>query len=212
MQAYFVVHMGYPGLRIGPWLELRTPAPALGTPDWKLATAPIEVTCSGFATTSSGIATRESRFSDSSLKFRTLSLMGRETLPLRQLVSTMRILIADDSAVVRERLTGLLTSLHGIEVIGQAEDAMEAKRIAEKLRPDVAILDLRMPKGSGADVLSDIKKLNPTPKVIILTNYAQPENRKKCMDGGADYFFDKSTEFQKMISVLMEMLPDPAKK
>jgi len=122
----------------------------------------------------------------------------------------MRILIADDSAVVRERLIGLLTDLRGIEVVGQAEDAIEARNLAEKLRPDVAILDLRMPKGSGADVLCDIKKLDPTPKVIMLTNYPHPENRKKCMDGGADYFFDKSTEFQRVVSVLRDMLRDPA--
>ena len=122
----------------------------------------------------------------------------------------MRILIADDSAVVRARLISLLADLRGIEVVGQAEDAIEARNLAEKLRPDVAILDLRMPKGSGADVLSDLKKLNPTPKVIMLTNYPHPENRKKCMDGGADYFFDKSNEFQKVVSVLMGMLPGPA--
>jgi len=124
----------------------------------------------------------------------------------------MRILIADDSAVVRARLTSLLADLRGIEVVGQAEDAIEARNLAEKLRPDVAILDLRMPKGSGADVLSDLKKLNPTPKVIMLTNYPHPENRKKCMDGGADYFFDKSNEFQEVVSVLMGMLPGPAEK
>ena len=124
----------------------------------------------------------------------------------------MRILIADDSAVVRARLISLLADLRGIEVVGQAEDAIEARNLAEKLRPDVAILDLRMPKGSGADVLSDLKKLNPTPKVIMLTNYPHPENRKKCMDGGADYFFDKSNEFQKVVLVLMGMLPGPAKK
>ena len=124
----------------------------------------------------------------------------------------MRILIADDSAVVRARLISLLADLRGIEVVGQAEDAIEARNLAEKLRPDVAILDLRMPKGSGADVLYDIKKLHPTPKVIMLTNYPHPENRKKCMDGGADYFFDKSNEFQKVVSVLMGMLPGPAEK
>ena len=133
-------------------------------------------------------------------------------MPLRKRAPMMRILIADDSAVVRERLISLLTDLHGIEVIGQAEDAMEARSMAEKLRPDVAILDLRMPKGSGADVLFDIKKLNPTSTVIMLTNYPHPENRKKCIDGGADYFFDKSTEFQRVVSVLRDMLRDPAGK
>jgi len=133
-------------------------------------------------------------------------------LPLWQRVPIMKILIADDSAVVRARLTSLLTDLHGIEVVGQAEDVMEARNLVEKLRPDVAILDLRMPKGSGADVLYDIKKLHPTPKVIMLTNYPHPENKKKCIDGGADYFFDKSTEFQRVVSVLRDMLRDPAQQ
>lgn len=122
----------------------------------------------------------------------------------------MRILIADDSIVVRERLISLLSDIQGLEVVGQAGDAAEARGLAEKLKPDVAILDLRMPNGSGADVLQDIKKLDPTPKVIMLTNYPHPENRKKCIDRGADYFFDKSTEFKKVVSVLSEMLHGPA--
>jgi DNA-binding NarL/FixJ family response regulator len=123
----------------------------------------------------------------------------------------MKILIADDSSVVRERLINLLADVPGVEVVGQAQDAMEARNLVEKLRPDVAILDLRMPKGSGADVLWDIRKLNPTPTVIMLTNYSHPENRKKCMERGADYFFDKSTEFQNVLSVLKVMLHGSAK-
>lgn len=121
----------------------------------------------------------------------------------------MKILIADDSMVVRDRLVRMLAELQGIEVVGQADDAMEARKLAEKLRPDVAILDLRMPKGSGADVLFDIKKQNPALKVIMLTNYPHAENKKKCMDGGADFFFDKSTEFQRVVSVLQDMLRNP---
>lgn len=121
----------------------------------------------------------------------------------------MRVLIADDSAVVRERLLQFLREVDGVQVVGQATDAMEARNLAEKLKPDVAILDLRMPKGSGADVLHDIKKLHPSARVIMLTNYPHPENRQKCIDLGADYFFDKSTEFQKVVSVLKGMVPRP---
>jgi DNA-binding NarL/FixJ family response regulator len=119
----------------------------------------------------------------------------------------MRILIADDSAIVRERLIGLLTEIEGVQIIGQAEDAVETRSLAEKLKPDVAILDLRMPKGSGADVLVDLKRLVPSPTVIMLTNYPHAENRKKCLEGGADFFLDKSTEFQRVVSVVRELLP-----
>jgi len=123
----------------------------------------------------------------------------------------MKILIADDSSVVRDRLVTLLTDVDGIEVVGQAKDAIEAKSLAAQLRPHVAILDIRMPNGSGADVVRDIKQLTPTPKVIILTNYPHPENRKKCIERGADYFFDKSTEFKKVVAVLKGMLCHPVK-
>lgn len=124
----------------------------------------------------------------------------------------MRILIADNSAVVRERLIHLLAEVKGVEIAGQANDALEARDLAKRLKPDVAILDLRMPKGSDSDVLFDIKKMNPAAKVIVLTIDPYPEIRNKCLDEGADYFFDKSTEFQKMVSVLRSMLPAATKK
>ena len=118
----------------------------------------------------------------------------------------MRIVIADDSIVVRQRLIRMLGDVNGVEVVGQADDVPSARNLVESLKPDVAILDIRMPTGSGADLVPDLKKLDPAPKVIMLTNYAYPENRKKCMDGGADFFFDKSTEFQKIVGVLKGML------
>ena len=124
----------------------------------------------------------------------------------------MRVVIADDSDVVRQRLTRLLQDIEGVEIVGQAYDTDVARDLVEKCKPDVAILDIRMPSGSGADLLPDIKKMNPAPKVIMLTNYPFPENRKKCMDRGADYFFDKSTEFQKVVTVLKEMEAGSRKK
>ena len=117
----------------------------------------------------------------------------------------MRIVIADDSSVVRQRLIRMLGDVIGVEVVGQADDVPLARNLVDTLKPDVAILDIRMPSGSGADLVPNLKKLSPAPKVIMLTNYAYPENRKKCMDGGADYFFDKSTEFQKVVAVLKDL-------
>jgi DNA-binding NarL/FixJ family response regulator len=117
----------------------------------------------------------------------------------------MKVLIADDSEIVRERLAYLLGDVAGIEIVGQAEDAVEGKNLAEALRPDVAILDVRMPRGSGVDVLRALKRDNPAATVIILTNFIDPEARQLCMAQGADYFFDKSIEFEQAVAVLRGM-------
>jgi len=119
---------------------------------------------------------------------------------------TMKVFIADDSAVVRERLKEMLSELPEIEIIGQAEDGFQATKLIEKLNPDVVILDIRMPRGNGIDALQNIKKNNPTITVIMLTNYPYPQYRKKCMKAGADYFFDKATEFEKVTEVLKKLI------
>jgi DNA-binding NarL/FixJ family response regulator len=119
----------------------------------------------------------------------------------------MKILIADDSAILRERLASLLHDLDGIESIEQAEDTTRARELVQKMKPDVAILDVRMPKGGGIDLLHDIRRqAQPSTTIIMLTNYAFAETRDKCIGGGANYFFDKSTEFMKVVAVLREML------
>ena len=119
----------------------------------------------------------------------------------------MKVFIADDSAVMRERLIEMLSELPEIEIISQAEDGLQATNIITKLNPDVVILDIRMPRGNGIDVLQNIKKNNPALIVIMLTNYPYPQYRKKCMKAGADYFFDKATEFEKVTEVLKKLVP-----
>jgi DNA-binding NarL/FixJ family response regulator len=117
----------------------------------------------------------------------------------------MKVFIADDSSVLRERLSEMLSELPGVEIMGYAQDVPGALTSIKTLQPDVVILDIRMPGGSGVDVLQDIKKDNKTPMVIVLTNYPYPQYRKKCMDLGADFFFDKSTEFEKVTAVFKEL-------
>jgi len=121
----------------------------------------------------------------------------------------MKVFIADDSEVVCERLTALLSELPGIEIIGQAQNVPESIESIRALHPDIVILDIRMPGGSGIDVLEHIKKTNAAPVVIILTNYPYPQYRKKCMALGAEYFFDKSTEFEKVTEVLETLIQNP---
>jgi len=117
----------------------------------------------------------------------------------------LKIFIADDSATVRERLTEMLSGLKDIEVVGQAENGAQAIDSIRELKPDAVILDIQMPKRSGVDVLQNIKIGGPTPIVIMLTNYAYPPYRTRCMDAGADFFFDKSTEFDEVITVLRSL-------
>jgi DNA-binding NarL/FixJ family response regulator len=65
-----------------------------------------------------------------------------------------------------------------------------------------------MPSGSGISVLEEVKRRGKSPVVIMLTNYPYPQYRKKCMDAGADYFFDKSNEFHKVTEVLARMIAE----
>jgi DNA-binding NarL/FixJ family response regulator len=120
----------------------------------------------------------------------------------------MKVFIVDDSALVRERIITMISEHPGIEITGQAENAQEAINSIRKLKPDVAILDIRMPGGNGIEVLRNIKKNNSAPTVIILTNYPYPQYRKKCIEAGADFFFDKSTEFHKIIEVIKKLIQE----
>lgn len=107
----------------------------------------------------------------------------------------VRVVIADDSAPVRKRLAAFLRTVGGVEIVGQAQDAAEAITSVRQLKPDVIILDIRMPGGGGIGVLEDLRKEEPPPVVIMLTNYPFAQYRRKCLEAGASFFFDKSTEF-----------------
>lgn len=120
----------------------------------------------------------------------------------------MKVYVVDDSTLVRERLVALLSEIPGVQVIGSAENADEGLAGITMKRPDIAILDIRMASGSGISVLEELKKREDCPTVIMLTNYPYPQYRRKCMEAGADYFFDKSSEFSKLTDVLSRMVAD----
>lgn len=112
--------------------------------------------------------------------------------------SAIKVFITDDSLIVREHLVTLLDELAGVEIVGQAGNVAEAISGIRSLRPDVVILDIRLPDGSGIDVLQNVKQDQPAPVVIILTNYPYPGYRQRCLSAGADFFLDKSTEFDQL--------------
>ena len=76
----------------------------------------------------------------------------------------------------------------------------------------MAIVDLRMPKRSGMDLIEDVKNAPQPPKIIMLTNFPTPENRERCLSYGADYFFDKSSEIEEVMAVLKDLLQESASR
>ena len=117
----------------------------------------------------------------------------------------MKVLVVDDSGIVRERLKEMLSEVSTVETVSEAKDRLEAISLLQKLKPDVMVVDIEMPGGNGIDLLVDIKKQRKPPLVIVLTNLSDPQYRKKCMDVGADFFFDKSIEFDKVAEVLRHL-------
>jgi len=116
----------------------------------------------------------------------------------------MRLFIADDSEILRERLADILSEIEGVEIIGQGEEPITVIEAVERLLPDLVILDIRMPGGNGILILETLKKMENPPLVIMFTNYPYFQYRKRCLDAGADFFFYKSTEFEKLIDVVRE--------
>ena len=117
----------------------------------------------------------------------------------------LRIAIVDDSDIIRERLVQKLSKCEKLQVIWEAETVKSTYGCCSLKEPAVLILDIQLPDGSGIDVLEKIKSENSGIKIIMLTNYPSLPFRKKCMEAGADYFFDKSTEFEKVFEVLKEL-------
>ena len=116
----------------------------------------------------------------------------------------LRILVVEDSALIRRRLLDTLDALGGFDVLGYAESAAEAMEAISRLHPQVVITDIRLKEGNGIDVVRHLRAhpYDPKPRIYVLTNYAFPEYRRQCALIGADDFFDKSTEYERLLTTL----------
>jgi two-component system response regulator DevR len=117
-------------------------------------------------------------------------------------VAMKRIYIVDDSVKLRKRLCELLSDVDNVQVVGQAGDAGQALDDIRFLKPDTVLLDIRLPGKNGIQLLGEVKALQSEITVIIMTNYDYPQYRQQSIRAGADYFFNKTREFENIIDVL----------
>jgi DNA-binding NarL/FixJ family response regulator len=119
--------------------------------------------------------------------------------------SMLRVVVVEDSKVVRERLLLSIESIPNIQVVGEYEDEEAAVAGLQQLTPDILLLDIRLRTGSGINVLKEMAGKYPYTKILVLTNYTEPQYRKTCLENGAHYFFDKSSEFEQVPKVIAQL-------
>jgi DNA-binding NarL/FixJ family response regulator len=119
-------------------------------------------------------------------------------------VETVRVLLAEDVAILRKGLRAVLSVRPGIEVAGEAEDGLEAVRMACELLPHVVLMDLSMPRLDGVEAIARIKKLHPGMAVLALTGSDEQELKARTMAAGADGYLLKSVSPDDLARAVLE--------
>jgi DNA-binding NarL/FixJ family response regulator len=110
----------------------------------------------------------------------------------------MRVLVVDDSVVIRDRLIAMLSGVPDVDVVGVYGTADAALASIARLAPDVVIMDVRMPGTSGIEALPEIKRLSQSAEVFVFTNFPFERYRTRCFEAGASEFLDKSKDFPEL--------------
>jgi len=114
----------------------------------------------------------------------------------------LRVLLADDHEIVRAGLVSLLSEEHAIEVVGQAANGREAVDLADRLQPDVVIMDVAMPLIDGDEATRQIKRLQPRTRIIALSMYDEPETAERMYKAGAESYVLKTAPSEDLLAAL----------
>jgi two-component system, NarL family, response regulator NreC len=120
--------------------------------------------------------------------------------------SPWRVLLADDHAMLREGLALLVNSQPDMEVVGQAGDAREAILLARTLQPHIAVIDVSMPEGGGAEAAAAIVRDSPDVRVLALTRHADQASLRKMLAAGASGYVVKRAAAQALIGAMRSVL------
>jgi len=121
----------------------------------------------------------------------------------------LRTYIVEDNATIRENLIGTLEELTPVKAVGMAETETEGKTWLTQNAGqwDLAIIDLFLRQGSGLGIIEACRNRDPAQKVVVLSNYATSDMRRRCEQLGADAVFDKSNEIEALVDYCVTQFP-----
>jgi DNA-binding NarL/FixJ family response regulator len=119
---------------------------------------------------------------------------------------SVSILLADDHAILRQGLSSLLSSEPEFQIIGEANDGVEAIQLAERLKPDVLILDLMMPGVNGLEVTRQIRQHLPNIRIVILSMHSKEAYVLEAMKYGADAYVLKDSQAVELVKAVQEVI------
>ncbi len=118
----------------------------------------------------------------------------------------IRILIADDHAVVRHGLRALITTEpNDLELVGEAADGVEAVELHTRLKPDVTLMDMAMPRKTGLEAIVDIMRQNPQARILVLTSFAEDEQVFPAIKAGATGYLLKDTAPRELLQAIRDV-------
>ncbi|HSZ24207.1 MAG TPA: response regulator transcription factor [Cytophagaceae bacterium] len=113
-------------------------------------------------------------------------------------MNKIKIIIADDHRLIRDGIKAMLARNERFELLGEAEDGEQLVALLQEVLPDVVLIDITMPKKNGIEIFSELKKINPNLKFILLTMHEEPEYVIKAVKGGASGYLLKNLEYEEL--------------
>lgn len=117
----------------------------------------------------------------------------------------IKLVVAEDHAIVRMGFISLLGSEKDIEIVGEAGDGEEAVAVTQKSNPDVVLMDLVMPLMDGAEATAAIRKIAPTTHILILTTFSDPDDIARALEAGADGVLLKSSDYAEVLTSIRKV-------
>lgn len=126
--------------------------------------------------------------------------------PSGQSQQPVRVVLAEDIAILRKGLKAMLQAFPDMEVVGEAQDGLEAVAVVERLSPDVVLMDLSMPRMDGAEAIAAIKVTRPQTRILALTAFMEVERVRQTLAAGANGYLLKNVTPDVLVAAIRQVL------